>query len=407
MDAALRDMRVLDLTQYEAGPSCTQFLAWLGATVVKIEPPAGDPARATESGDEDSIYFLTFNSNKRSVVLDLQREEGRDIFLRLAARFDVVAENFSLGTMERLGLGYDTLKSVNPGLIYATIKGFGTSGPYSSYKSYDMVAQAAGGAFSVTGEADGPPMRPGATFADTGSGMLGAMGIMAAYIQRLRTGEGQAVEVSMQETIVNFMRTRLAQRERQAGPILRRGNVTFPPTNLYPCAPGGPNDWVYIHIMTSKQWDTLLIALDRTDLMVDPRFSSQEARTQHGSELYAEIAAWTSRRSKAEAMQHLASGGVPCSAVLDTEDILADQHLRERGAIVGVDHPVRGRWDFASCPVRLSGSTAPLARAPLLGEDTEAVLAAELGLSADELRRLEEAQVTAHRREGRLAGGQS
>jgi formyl-CoA transferase len=210
---ALDGLKVLDLTQYEAGTTSTQYLAWFGATVVKVERPGvGDPGRSTAGPGKDSLYFLTFNHNKRSVAIDLDTPEGRDLFLRLAPRFDVVVENFSLGTMEKLGLGYEVLKTVHPGLIYATVKGFGTYGPYSKFKCFDMVAQAAGGSFSVTGVPEGPPMRPGATFGDTGSGMHCAMGIMAAYIQRQRTGKGQVVEIAMQETIANFMREPMSQR---------------------------------------------------------------------------------------------------------------------------------------------------------------------------------------------------
>ena len=226
--AALEGMKVLDLTQYEAGPTAGQYLAWFGADVVKVETPrGGDSGRHTEIGGKDSLYFLSFNHNKKSLALDLARSEGRDLFLRMLPNFDVVLENFSLGTMERLGLGYDVLKEHHPGVIYATIKGFGTTGPYSEFKCFDMVAQAAGGSFSVTGLPDGTPMRPGATFGDTGSGVHCALGILAAYIQRLSTGKGQVVEIAMQEIIANFMREPMSQREWRGNPITRRGNRTW------------------------------------------------------------------------------------------------------------------------------------------------------------------------------------
>src|SRR5947209_3030281 len=178
---ALDKLRILDLTQYEAGTSCTQLLAWLGATVVKVEQPGvGDPGRHTEPGQGDSLYFLSFNANKRSVAINLRTEEGRKLFLQLLPRFDAVVENFTLGTMEKLGLGYETLKAAHPPVIYATLKGFGTTGPYAEFKCYDMVAQAAGGAFSLTGTMDSPPMRPGPTMGDTGSGLQLALGSLAA-----------------------------------------------------------------------------------------------------------------------------------------------------------------------------------------------------------------------------------
>ncbi len=382
--AALDGMKVLDLTQYEAGTSCTQLLAWLGADVVKVEQPGvGDPGRHTEPGVGDSIYFLSFNSNKRSVALNLKSESGRRIFLDLVPRFDAVVENFTLGTMEDLGLGYETLKAHNPALIYATIKGFGTSGPYADFKSYDMVAQAAGGAFSITGEQGGPPLRSGPTMADTGSGLLLATGILAAYIQAKRTGIGQFVEVSMQEAVLNLIRTALSHRERDSSrPVPRRGNRTLSPTDLYPCAPGGPNDYVYIFTATTRMWDALTAAIGRPELTTDERFSTTRARRENGDALFSIIAEWTGQRTKYEAMEHLGKAGVPCGAALDTVDIFRDKHLRARGSIIELDHPERGKWEFISPPVRLSRSSVDVTPAPLLGQHTAEVLQTELGLDA-------------------------
>lgn len=388
--AALDGMKVLDLTQYEAGTTCTQYLAWFGANVIKVERPGiGDPGRGTEGPGKDSLYFLTFNHNKRSVAINLETGAGRDLFLALARRCDVVVENFTLGTLEKLGLGYEVLKAENPALIYATVKGFGTHGPYSGFKCYDMVAQAAGGAFSVTGEADGPPMRPGATVADTGSGMHAAMGILASYIQRQRTGLGQMVEISMQETVTNFMRTPLSYRERaDGGPVPRRGNRTVVPTDLFPCAPGGPNDWIYIMVVTSRMWDALITTIARPDLGADPRFETVKTRHTHGDALYEEIAAWTRQRTKFEAMEELGARGVPCGAVYDSNDILGDRHLRARGQIVTVDHPVRGLIEMLAPPIHLSDSNVAMVAAPLLGEHTAEVLREELGLDHGEVEAL-------------------
>ncbi|MFN8558759.1 MAG: CaiB/BaiF CoA-transferase family protein [Dehalococcoidia bacterium] len=210
-------------------------------TSSRSNPPGrGDPGRHTERGAGDSLYFLTFNHNKRSVTLDLTTDEGRRIFLELVKRFDVVTENFTLGTMERLGLGYDALRAANPRIIYGTIKGFGTYGPYKDFKCFDQIAQATGGAMSVTGMPDGIPIRSGATFGDTGSGMTLAMQILAAYIQRERTGEGQMVEVAMQEAVSNFVRTALSFRERSGHPAPRRANRSGAggaPTDLFPALP--------------------------------------------------------------------------------------------------------------------------------------------------------------------------
>ncbi|MBI2766502.1 MAG: CoA transferase [Chloroflexi bacterium] len=393
--AALDGMKVLDLTQYEAGTTCSQYLAWFGAEVVKVElPGAGDPGRATEGTGKDSLYFLSFNHNKKSVAINLGSAEGRELFLQLVPKFDVVVENFSLGTMEKLGLGYDVLNQHNPGIIYATIKGFGTTGPYKEFKCFDWVAQAAGGAFSVTGEQDGPPMRPAATVADTGTGNHAALGILAAYIQKLRTGEGQVVEISMQETMVNFMKTQIASRERFAdGVVPRRGNRTVSPTNLYPCAPGGPNDYVFFMVVTQRMWDALAVAMDRHDLCIDERFLTVQDRLRHGDELDAEIAKWTRERTKFEVMEYLGAAGVPVGAVYDSHDVFNDRHLAARGQIITYEHPTRGEVKMPAPPIHLSKSEVEVRRAPLLGEHTGEVLAAELGLSEAEMGELAERRV--------------
>lgn len=391
---ALEDLRILDLTQYEAGTSCTQLLAWLGAEVVKVEQPGlGDPGRRLRPGEDrgDALYFLSYNSNKRSITLNLRSEEGKRIFLELLPHFDVVTENFSLGTMEKLGLGYETLKKIHPPLIYATVKGFGTTGPYSSFHSYEMIAQAVGGAFSVTGTAEMPPMRSGANLGDTGSGMILAGGIMAAYIQRLKTGEGQHVEVAQQEAVLNCVRTAFSRRDSVGDPIMRRGNRASVPTDLYPCAPGGPNDYVYLHAPRGHFVDTLYATIGQPELAVDPRFESEEALAKHQDELWEIIASWTRQRTKYEVMETLGEAGVPCGAVLDSADIFKDRHLRERGSIRTMHHPVRGDWDLAGPPVRLSASKVEYKPSPLLGQHTEEILAENLGMDADAVRCLREA----------------
>jgi formyl-CoA transferase len=386
---ALDGIRVLDLTQYEAGTSCGQYLAWFGAEVIKVEPPGrGDPGRMTEAGERDSLYFLSFNHNKRSVAIDLASTKGHDLFLQLVPSFDVIIENFSLGTMEKLGLGYDVLQAANARIVYGTIKGFGTYGPYSSYKCFDWVAQATGGAFSVTGEADGPPVKPGATVADTGSGMHLTMGILAAIIQRGTTGRGQMIEIAMQETVTNFMRMPMSIRERfPNGPVPRRGSRSsgMPATGLYPCAPGGPNDYIYMHIVTERMWDSLCIGIGKPEMGADERFNSIGARAQNWDLIQELVSEWTEQRSKFEAMEHLAACGVPCGAVYDSIDVLADKHLRARGQIRTVHHPVLGDVEMLAPPIHMSGSDVEMVAAPLLGADTESFLASELRLSPAEM----------------------
>ena len=394
---ALDGLRILDMTQYEAGPSCTQSLAWLGADVVKIEATNyGDPGRVLQGdGSGYAPYFCNWNANKRSVSLDLRKPEGRDLLLRLLPRFDVFVENYGPGAVDRLKLAYEDLRPVHPRLIYAQVKGFGLSGPYSDYKSYDAVAQAAAGAFSVTGEPDGPPVRPGFTVGDSGTGTQLATAILAAVIQRDRTGEGQHIELSMQEAITYYMRTVMSfdsQWGTQAS--ARTGNsMGAPPIGLYPCKPGGPNDWVFMMTVTGRHWDAFCLALERQDLVVDPRFETDVARVENADALYEEISNWTQARSKHEVMAILGAAGVPCSATLDTKDLHEDPHLVARGFVQKVDLPQHGPVRMLGFPTRMSASDVPIRPAPLLGEHTDQVLGEELSLSGDEVAALRESGV--------------
>jgi formyl-CoA transferase len=408
---ALDGMRVLDMTQYEAGTSCTQALAWLGADVVKVErPQIGDPGRGIARGTDNRPYFLTWNSNKRSIALDLERPEGRDLLLQMVPRFDVFVENYGPGVVEKLDIGYDVLRQVHPQLIYARLKGFGTWGPYAGYKCMDMIAQAAGGSFSVTGYEDTPPTRPGLTVGDAGTGVQLALAITAAYVQKLRTGEGQEIEISMQEALTYYMRTAIATRGdsgREVAP--RMGNRGDPPTDLYPCKPFGPNDYVYIMVVTERMWRTLCTLIERSDLIDDPRFATREARIEHGDELHAEISAWTGERTKYEAMHALAEG-LPAGAVLDTRDLFEDPHLATRGFVHEIEHPTEGPIRLLGWPPRLSRSKVPIRPAPLLGQHTAEVLHTELGLSEGEVRSLQEDGIVAASEtvmpEGASPGGQ-
>ena len=388
-EGALAGIRILDLTQFEAGTSCTQLLGWLGADIIKIEPIGGEQSRRNrpEVPGLDAMFFLLFNANKRSVTIDLKQPDGRTLFLKMAEHADVVVENFAPGLMERLGLGWDALRSANPRIIMARLKGFGLSGPYHEYKSFDMVAQATGGVMSVTGFSDREPVLCGANIGDSGAGVHMAAGIMAAYIERQRTGQGQVVEVSMQESVANLIRQRYVAHYRDGKPTARRGNNAPPgavPDGLYACAPGGPNDYVYIYVqpMNQDMWCDFARAIGREDLIADPRCVDAPTRWKHVDELNAIARAWTGARSKQDVMTTLGKAGVPCGAVLDTGEVLDVQHLNARDAIVTIDHPTRGRFRVPACPIRLSASKPVTTSPPLAGQHTEEVLAEVLGLSS-------------------------
>src|ERR1700704_1941379 len=271
MSSALQGIRILDMTHNQAGPACTQILAWLGAEVIKLEQPGkGDEARtnARDIPDADSLFFLLLNANKKSLALNLKTGDGKVLFSKLIAQCDVLVENFAPGALERLGFGYDRLSELNPRLVYATIKGFGTYGPYSGYKSFEPVAQAMGGAMSVTGFPENPPTYVYPAIGDSGTGMHMAIGILAALQQRHATGRGQHVEVSMQDVVVNIIRVSLRDHQRFGHAMPRRGNQGSQtiPSSTYPCAPGGPNDYVYINAWEPPMWVAMIGAMGRPEL---------------------------------------------------------------------------------------------------------------------------------------------
>jgi len=311
------------------------------------------------------------------------------------AKSDVLLENFGPGALDRLGLGYEALARVNPRLIYATIKGFGTYGPYRDYKSYEPIAQAMGGAMSITGFPENPPTFVVPAIGDSGTGMHMAIGILAALQQRHQSGRGQHVEVSMQDAVVNIIRVSLRDHQRFGAPMPRRGNQMGQtvPSTIYPCAPGGPNDYVFINAWERPMWLAMLGVMGRPELSDDPRFAEPASRWENRAALNAIVEAWTGTRNKHEVMRLMGEAGVPCGAVQDTGEVLADPHLKAREMIVDVDYPARGTYQTVGCPVKLSESPVSVTSPPLLGEHTQEVLAALCGVDPDEVKRLREAGV--------------
>jgi formyl-CoA transferase len=392
----LRGVRVLDLSQFEAGPSCTEALAWLGAEVVKVEnPKGGDPGRAILTDDDrDSFYFLAFNANKKSIAVDLKSASGKQLVLDLAARADVFVENFAPGAIERLGLGYDVLSRANPGLIYAQVKGFGEGSPYEKNLAFDMIAQATGGIMSISGYPDGPPVKPGPTLGDTGTGMLLAISILGARYEKERTGKGQRLEVAMQDAMLHYIRLAFATQARRGGPLGRVGDQSIsggnPPCGIYPCKGGGPNDYVYVYTSRAnpEHWKRLLGVLGREDLIGDARFDTSEARNKRPKEVDALVSEWTKKHDKHEAMRILGAAGIPAGAVLDTKELADDRTFFDRGVLQIMDHPERKNYAMPAWPVRHGGTPPQVKAAPLLGEHTAEVLSSWLNLGERDIQAL-------------------
>jgi crotonobetainyl-CoA:carnitine CoA-transferase CaiB-like acyl-CoA transferase len=387
----LQGVKVIDFTQFEAGPSCTETLAWLGADVVKIENPnRGDPGRRLQPNqpDTDPYYFHMFNANKKSIAVNLKSPEGLALVKDMIAKADVMMENFAPGAIERLGLSYTEVKAINPGIIYGQVKGFGEGGPFEKNLAFDMIAQACGGAFSVTGDPDGPPIRPGTTIGDTGTGMLMAITILGALYKRRETGEGHRLEVAMQDAMLHYMRVNFATTGRTGEAAGRAGSkvpgISNAPMGLYPCAPGGLNDYVYI--MTSRanpdHWDRLLTLIGREDLIGDERYLTPAGRVERDGEVDEIIAAWTRGLSKLDAMKMVGEAGIPAGAVLDTEELNADVTFEERGVMQTMVHPVHRPFKMPAWPVRVDGKATRLKSSPMLGEHTDQVISDWLGLNA-------------------------
>jgi formyl-CoA transferase len=401
----LQGLKILDFTQFEAGPSCTEALGWMGADVVKVENPGvGDPGRSTgrTAPDTDANYFLQYNSAKRSIAVNLKDPKGLALVKDLAKKADVMIENFAPGAIERLGLGYDVVKALNPAIIYCQIKGFGTGSPYEKGLAFDMIAQACGGLMSITGEEDGVPCKPGATIGDTGTGMIMAISILGAYVRRLRTGEGEHLQVAMQDSILHYIRNAFCYMERTDGrPAPRAGSKTVgggnPPIGVYPTKGGGPNDYVYIFTSPAnpEHWTRLLKVMGREDLIGDKRFDTPAARTENRAEVDAIVTAWTKTQDKHTAWKLVSEATVPAGAVLDTKELAADRNFRDRGIRQTMRHPKAGDYVMSGWPVRFGGSTPAVPPAPMLGQHSADVLADWLKMDRDAIGSLKTAKVIA------------
>jgi formyl-CoA transferase len=395
--SALSGIKVVDLSQFEAGTNCTQMLAWLGADVIKIEPPGrGEQGRGAAGG---SYYFKSMNANKRSVTLNLKSDKGRDILKSLIKQGDVFIENFGPGAIERLGFGYDVVREINPRIVYAQIKGFPQDGRYKDFLAFDMIAQAMGGAMSVTGFPDRPPIRPGINIGDTGAGLHCVIGILAALNQRHATGKGQRVQIAMQETMTNFARVGFAALntfKRVPGPV---GNLSLfapsSPSDAFPCKGGGASDYCYILCQhdSNRHWDALLKVMGREDLLTDVRFNTPEARAKNRAAVDAVVSAWTKQHNKIDVMKMVAGVGVPCGAITDFGELANDPDLLRRKTMVRYETPGEEPYTMPGNPVKMSASDVPPREAPALGHDNESVYCGMLGISREEFDRLQQEKV--------------
>lgn len=391
-NGTLKGLRVVDLTRVLAGPFCSMLLADMGADVIKVEEPGkGDDSRGYPPFLRGtSAYFANLNRNKKSVVLDLKKREAREIFLRLVAKSDVLLENFKPGTMERLGLGYDDVNQVNPGIVYASISGFGQYGPYKDRPGYDIIGQAMGGLMSVSGWPDSPPTRTGTAMADIVAGLNACVGILASLRGRDRTGRGERIDVSLVDSMVSAMET-VIQIYLVEGRVPQRvGNryEFIAPYNSFPAEDG----WVVIGVGGQEVWKRFCRVIGQDALIDDPAFATNKDRVENVLQLEAVVSEWTSQRKVADIVASLMEASVPCSPILGVDQICEDPHIaKAREMIVEMDHPREGKMKVVSCPIKFTRMKPSIrSTAPLHGEHTEQVLRELLEVPAEEYLRLKE-----------------
>jgi CoA:oxalate CoA-transferase len=392
----LKNLVVLDLSRVLAGPYCTMVLADMGARVFKIEhPEGGDDSRAFGPfvGGE-SAYFMSLNRNKLSMTMNLKHPRAKQLFLAMVRHADVVVENFRPGAMERLGLGYETLRDVNPRIVYAAVSGFGHSGPYMLKPCYDIVAQAMGGLMSITGHPDGPPTRVGASVGDITAALFATIGILAALRERDGSGQGQKIDVAMLDCQVAILENAVS-RYLTGGEVPGRiGNrhPSITPFSSLATADG----WVIVAAGNDSLWARLCGVIGRPDLAADPRFATNGDRTAHWSELEPLLTEAFGARTTAEWLAALEGAGIPSGPINDVAQVINDPQVNARGMIQSVEHPVAGPVAVTTSPVKMSRT--PVDRefisAPGLGEHTAYALGELLGLSLE--------QVAELRREGAL-----
>ena len=411
----LTGIKVIDFTGVQAGPACTQMLAWFGADVLKVERiTGGDVTRhqLRDIPDVDALYFTMLNSNKRSLAINTKTPEGREVMEKLIRDADVLVENFAPGAMDRMGLSWEHIHELNPRLIFGSVKGFNDDSPWSDLKVYENVAQCAGGAASTTGFWDGPPTVSGAAIGDSNSGMHLLIGILTALLGREKTGLGQKVSVSMQDAVLNLCRVKLRDQLRlealgylEEYPQYPNGTFTDTVPRGGNAGGGGQPGWVlkckgwktdpnaYIYFTIQEQnWYRTCKAIGRPEWVDDPAYNTAKARESHIFEIFDEIEKWLADKTKYEAVDILRKFEVPCAPVLSMKEIAYDPALRASGSVVEVNHKERGTYLTVGCPVKFSDFTPEITGSPLLGEHTDDVLV-ELGYDADAIATMHTDQV--------------
>ena len=407
MTKMLSKYRVLDITQFVAGPTSSRIMAELGADVIKVERPGvGDATRGQlrDIPDVDSLYFTMLNHNKRSVTLNSKSERGKVILTRLIEECDVMVENFAPGALDRMGFPWERIQEINPRMIYASVKGFGP-GTYEDCKVYENVAQCAGGAASTTGMLGEVPTVTGAQIGDSGTGLHLAFGIVTALYQRTHSGKGQRVTCAMQDGVLNLCRVKLRDQQRlNHGPLKeysqfgqgipfgeatpRAGNDSGggQPGRILKCKDWEKDPDAYTYFITQAAvWKNICDVIGKPEWKEDPEFSTPEARLPHLDEVFSTIESWTMSKTKFEVMEICNPLNIPVGPILSMQELAKDQSLRETGTIVEVDHPERGKYLTVGNPVKLSESVSEVSRSPLLGEHTEEILRDIIGLSDDDI----------------------
>jgi formyl-CoA transferase len=412
----LAGIKVIDFTLVQAGPACTQMLAWFGADVIKVERPGtGDSTRhqLRDIPNVDALYFTMLNSNKRSLTLNTKSPEGKEVLEKMIRHSDVMVENFGPGAMDRMGFTWERIHELNPKLIFGSIKGFSEGHPYSDIKVYENVAQCAGGSASTTGFWDGPPTISAAALGDSNTGLHLCIGILAALAGREKTGKGQKVAVSMQDAVLDLCRVKLRDQQRldrlgyleeypqypvRADGLYGTFNDTVPrggnaggggqPGWILKCKgwETDPNAYIYFTIQDTD-WGPTCEALGKPEWVDDPAFATAKARQSHIFDIFKSIEVWLADKTKFEAVDILKKANIPCAPVMSMKEIEHNPALRASGTIVDVPHKERGSYITVGCPMKFSGFTPKITGSPLLGENTDEVLTS-LGYNAGQIANL-------------------